>query len=94
MSDTPKLADEAKKLLDSGWTVAMFKNDLGSYTGVAVALAAGGEVQAAIDKAIEDFEEEDEDGKEIKTPGVCLTDDFEPSQVLYRLTEKVFGNIV
>lgn len=93
MSDTPKLADESKKLLDSGWLVVIFKSELGSYTGIALQEPAGLEVQSAIDRAIEDYGEEDEEGNPIRTPGVCLTDDFEPSQVLYRLTEKVFGNI-
>jgi hypothetical protein len=65
MSNTPKLADECKKLLDNGWHIRLFKNELGSYTGIAT------------DKTRQ-----------------VTTDDFEPSQVLYRLTEKVYGNIV
>ena len=67
MSNTPKLADECKKLLDSGWRIQLFRNDLGSYTARC---------------------------KKTGEPEVgFITDDFEPSQVLYRLTEKVFGNI-
>ncbi len=65
ISDTPKLADECQKLLDNGWTVTLFRNDLGSYTATA------------------------ERGTESE-----ITDDFLPSQALYRLTEKVGGNIV
>lgn len=67
MSDTPKLADECKKLLDNGWTIELFKNQIGSYTATA----------------------EHPDG------GSEITDDFEPSQALYRLTEKITaGRIV
>ncbi len=72
MSDTPKLADECKKLLDNGHTIVLFKNELGSYT--ALDFAAG------VDLDLPQHSE--------------VTDDFEPSQALYRLTEKVFGNIV
>ena len=73
MSDTPKLADECKKLLDNGWQIRLFKNQLGSYTGVA---------------------KDVKNAKRGWSNNVVITDDFEPSQVLYRLTEKVFGNIV
>lgn len=73
MSDTPKNADECKKLLDNGWDIHLFKNDLGSYTALA-------------------FRKGDHDTWD-DPPENCITDDFEPSQALYRLTEKVFGNI-
>lgn len=76
MSDTPKLADESKRLLDNGWRITLFKNDLGSYT-------------ARASKFVGDTDECDDD--EAQT---IITDDFEPSQALYRLTEKVYGNIV
>lgn len=74
MSDTPKLADECKRLLDNGWLVVLVRNDLGSYTAVAV----NGE---------QDIEEAMEVDRQ-------CTDDFEPSQALYRLAEKMLGNIV
>ncbi len=78
MSDTPKSADECKKLLDNGWGIAMFRNDLGSYTAVAVTPRECN----AFDSFIVDND-------------AHLTDDFEPSQALYRLTEKVLcDNIV
>jgi hypothetical protein len=66
VSDTPKLADECKRLLDNGWRIQLFANDLGSYTARAT---SGGGVT----------------GKPIRR---VETDDFEPSQALYRLTEK------
>jgi hypothetical protein len=75
MSDTPKLADECKKLLDNGWQILLFRNELGSYTAEAS--------KPALATEVDEVEE-------------ChLTDDFEPSQALYRLTEKVLtGRVV
>lgn len=35
MSDTPRAADDAAKLLDAGYNLLLFKNNLGSYTAVA-----------------------------------------------------------
>lgn len=82
MSDTPKQADDCQKLLDNGFTIAMFKSDLGSYT--AVALKPNEPANFLLSEIVE-------------FPGIDerLTDDFLPSQALYRLTEKVTtGNIV
>lgn len=77
MSDTPKNADECKKLLDNGWAIVLFGNGIGSYTAIAVAPH-----DAECLDAVPKFESR-------------LTDDFEPSQALYRLTEKVLcDNIV
>ena len=73
MSDTPKNADAIKRLLDNKWCVLLSRNELGSYTAIAI-----GEDQTI------------EDAAEIERQ---ITDDFEPSQVLYRLTEKMIGNI-
>lgn len=67
MSETPKNADECKRLLDNGWEVRLFRNALGSYTAQAM---------------------------HGRTGKRFIADDFEPLQALYRLTEKVFGNIV
>lgn len=76
MSDTPKLADECKKLLDNGWSITLFKCELGSYAAKAV-------------HSVEGTSESDPPGSE----RIVITDDFEPSQALYRITEKVLGNI-
>lgn len=70
MSDTPKLPDECKKILDNGWQIVLWKNPLGSYS----AEATRGTCEADCE--------------------IIETDDFEPLQALYRLTEKMFGNIV
>lgn len=69
MSNTPRLADECKRLLDNGYTISLYRNEMGSYTAIAVKV------------------------KGQKRRNVSA-DDFEPSQVLYRLTEKAFGVIV
>lgn len=91
MSDTPKLTDECKKLLDNGWIVQLFRNDMGSYSAVALSQTAATAVQNALDEALLEI---DEDDAVAVSKGRVITDDFEPSQALYRLTEKVFGRIV
>jgi hypothetical protein len=81
VSDTPKLPDECKKLLDNGWAIVMFSNGLGSYTAVALSRKTDNERRAikSTAKAMKDIPENQ------------ITDDFEPSQALKRLTDKVFG---
>ena len=69
MSDTPKNADECKKLLDNGWEIRLYRNRMGSYSAEAFPHKPG-------------------------IQNIVETDDFEPSQALYRITEKVLGNVV
>jgi hypothetical protein len=69
VSETPRESDDAMKLLDAGWNILLFKNQMGSYTGVAMKDGQGPMEALQIDGQ--------------------TTDDFMPSQVLYRLTEKV-----
>lgn len=88
MSNTPKLADECKKLLDNGWQILLFKNELGSYTAHGV--RPGRDLEQEEIDAAWDHGELPSDARSES----YITDDFEPSQALYRLTEKVFGNIV
>lgn len=73
-------ADDCKKLLDNGAYVVLYRNGLGSYTAVCLREGLAGEVQDVIDRTPDD--------------GPHITDDWEPSKALYRLTEKQFGNIV
>lgn len=73
MSDTPDSPNDCMKLLDADWRILLFKNDMGSYS--AVALKPGQDLMEAM-------EHENQ-----------ITDDFTPTQALYRLTEKVFGRI-
>lgn len=77
MSDTPKLPDECKRLLDNGWMIVLCKSDaLGDYTAMAVRT---GKAVRAINRALKTI------------PNNQLTGDFEPSQALTRLSAKVFG---
>lgn len=81
MSNTPKQTDDCMKLLDSGHIIVLFKNELGSYSARAVPENHSSchiILQAVGDGSFKDR---------------YFTDDFTPSQVLYRLTEKVYGNI-
>jgi hypothetical protein len=72
VSDTPKEADDIRKVLDSGRSVMLYRNSLGSYTAIVI----GNE--APINQIIE----------EASDTGRDITDDFTPSQALYRLAEK------
>ena len=78
MSDTPKLADESKRMLDNGVYLVMFRNQMGTYTACALRGYRAEKVQRIVN-VLED--------------GPNITDDFEPSQALYRLAEKQIGNI-
>lgn len=74
MSDTPNSADDCQKLLDNGWKITLFKNQLDTYTARAVRPKPG------------------QSKRDMKQYGVfndvVETDDFTPSQALYRLAEK------
>ena len=74
MSDTPNSADDVMKLLDNGWKVTLFANALGSYTARAIRPKPG-----------QSKRQRDRLGT---VNDVVETDDFTPSQALYRLTEK------
>lgn len=81
MSDTPKLPDECKRLLDNDWMIVLYKSEMHDYTAVALSRRQPEESWAmkAVNRAIR------------TVPENQLTGDFEPSQALTRLTEKVFG---
>lgn len=74
------IADDCRKLLDNRAYIVLYRNGLRSYTGICLRDGDAGEVQSIIDRL-------DDDGPHI-------TDDWTPSRVLHRLTEKQFGNIV
>jgi len=80
MSDTPNNAHEIQRALDNGWSVKLWKNPLGSYTARAVRAKPG---QSKRDRE-----------RHGTFNDVVETDDFTPSQALYRLAEKMIGNIV
>lgn len=81
MSDTPKLPDECKRLLDNDWMVVLYKSEMQDYAAVALNPRQYEQLRAmkAVNRAIRTI------------PDGQLTSDFEPSQALTRLTEKVFG---
>ncbi len=91
MSETTK-ADECKKLLDSKWGIVLFKNELGTYAAVALRDGKMAELLGLLDRV--DPDPDCEDFRMMMKDGYCITDRWEPSQALYALTEKVFGNIV
>jgi hypothetical protein len=75
MSDTPKLADECRRLLDNGWEIKLWRNPLGSYTA----------------RARIPMYNTDRNPEEATIYKAVTTDDFEPSQALYRVTKKCLG---
>lgn len=79
MSDTKKLPDECKRLLDNGWMIVLFGRQLGSYTAVALTYTNESRAIKAVERTMRDIPENQ------------ITDDFEPSQALTRLSAKVFG---
>ncbi len=72
MLSEPNKADDCMKILDNGHIVILFRSDMGSYT----ALALSQEECYQFNDLVESVAE----GR--------ITDDFTPSQALYRLTEK------
>lgn len=81
MSTTAKLPDECKRLLDNGWMIVLVRSVLGDYTAMAVAPRSEDEMRVigAFKRALKTI------------PDSQLTGDFEPSQALAALTDKVFG---
>lgn len=73
-------ANDCMKLLDNRTAILLFRNQLQSYTAVALRDGNFGEAMCIVDRM------DDTDP--------CITEDFTPEKVLYRLTEKQFGNIV
>jgi hypothetical protein len=99
MSETPSAADDAMKLLDRGDTLVLFRSRTGSYTAVCFrgGSPAGGAVRDVVEECLcLDEKPEGERASaldEFRT--ATVTDDFTPSRVLYRLSEKATtGRIV
>lgn len=67
--------DQVKKLLDRGCMVVVFKNELGTYTAAVVDGVAENEIRDQVEQ-VDDF-------------ALTLTDDFEPTKALHRLSEKM-----
>lgn len=81
VSTTPKLPDECKRLLDNGWIIVLRKSALEDY--VAMAIGSQSNVERRVTQAV--------GLAMLSIPDNQLTGDFEPSQALTRLPEKVFG---
>lgn len=102
MNHTPNSTDDLRKLLDNGHTVVLRQCNLGTYFAVCVKRGTEAEelVSDAVDRAIGwtgEYEDEQKTTKEFDEamPGVVETEDFSPSEALYRLVEKATtGRIV
>jgi len=96
--DMPKVA----QMLDSGWQVTVYKNDLGSYA-VSARHASEDRVVKLRQKLIDNFQpiagsempdHEWVDLMHFQDDGDLFTDDFTPEQALTRMAYKVFGEII
>src|SRR4051812_46329995 len=100
--DMPKVT----QMLDNGWQVELFKNQMGSYTarGQCMKLALWERAKnACLEQTLaansgpdgmsrESLEEIND--IDFDNPGVIDTDDFTPEQALTRLAYKVHGEIL
>lgn len=86
MSDTPKQADDATKLIDNNWIIVLRKSGLGSC--FAVAIKPGSVAEELLNDCVAELLGWDGEDFGDNMPGVVETDDFTISQALYRLTEK------
>lgn len=97
--DMPKVA----QMLDAGWRVMLFKNQMGSYTAEAhgskekwrqskdrcLDCLINAPEQSLDRETLEELNDDDFD-----TCGVVRTDDFTPEQAITRLAYKVHGEII
>lgn len=94
MSDT--IVDFAKvtQMLDSGWQLLIFKNNIGSYTAMGghenrnMIRRINAKIAALADEEIRHIVEEHQDDESIET------DDFTPQQAATRLAYKIHGEII
>lgn len=98
MSDTKVDMPKVCQMIDAGWIVQIFKNDLGSYT--AMARHGNPDVQVKAESALRDailndpnaIDEMDYELAELTAE--MDTDDFTPEQALTRLAYKVHGEVI
>lgn len=95
--DMPKVT----QMLDNGWTVSLYRNDLGSYTAVGRtdSEAMWERARDKIHDIIRNAGHSHETAEAIcentmDEPGEVDTDDFTPEQALTRLAYKVHGEII
>jgi len=95
MSDTKVDMPKVCQMLDSGWTVTLFKNQMGSYTAIGehekklIVQTAKADLHHEILQANPDW-----DFELIDSLTGMDTDDFTPEQALTRLAYKVHGEII
>lgn len=102
MSDTITDMPKVCQMLDNGWSVMLFKNDLGSYTAQATTenyeawerAKAGVLAQILAANPDGDASALRELNDDFETDGTIDTDDFTPEQALTRLAYKVHGEIM
>lgn len=95
--DIPKVT----QMLDAGWRVKLFKNDLGSYTAHAEhdrldiwARAKSLVLRQMVKNGMTPEDAEDLNNHDFDIPREIDTDDFTPEQALTRLAYKVHGEIL
>ncbi len=99
------LIDMAKvnQMLDNGWTIELFKNQIGTYTarGTCINLKIWNDAKdKVLAQVLACNDPEDHEGlrelndEDFEEPGVVDTDDFTPEQALTRLAYKVQGEIL
>lgn len=95
--DMPKVT----QMLDNGWQVAIWKNELGSYTArgahKSVSVwhrAKQGKMQEMLKAGWSKEEAEDLTDSDFCNEGEIDTDDFTPEKALTRLAYKVHGEVI
>lgn len=101
MSNTIVDMPKVTQMLDNGWTVRIFKNDLNSYTAI-----ASTDSELSWSRFCNNYKQtvrdagNDEDvvqalmDAEFEDAGEVTTDDWTPEQALTRLAYKVHGEIL
>lgn len=97
MSDTPVDMAKVTQMLDAGWQVCIYKNEMNTYTASAECeltslweRARNGCLDQLPDQELRDVVEE----SDWDEPGRVTTDDFTPEQALTRLAYKVHGEVI
>ena len=107
MSNTPVDMPKVTQMLDAGWTVRLWKNDMGTYEarGLHQNETVMSTVRGALVARLPDDPETYRDLYGDQSPwevveefdfdgSELMTDDFTPEQALTRLAYKVFGEII
>lgn len=92
--DMPKVC----QMLDSGWYMYVFKNNMGTYTAFArhkdmcrIESVRAKMIADYIQAGWSEVEAVDLASSDVRSGGAIVTDDFTPEQAMTRLAYKVFG---